>query len=89
MPLRLFNLGDLRDLSLDEQQPLYLYNGKKYVRHKFERVDIDSLYDLTTKRSYPINILHKGEWVHIDDTQDLKLNDYDPVGYGVLLYVRE
>lgn len=89
MSFRLFNLKDLRDLTIDKIIPLYIYNGQRYIKHYFERTELDYIFDRTTKTPHPIHVLHNGQWFHIDDASHLKLKDSDPVGYGVLLFVKQ
>lgn len=87
--MRLFTIRDLQHLSLDTKIPLYLKRGDKYVRHYFERTDIDYLYDRTVKNSYPIGVFHKNKWYHIDDASHMNLSLDDPVGInpGVFLHI--
>lgn len=98
-PPNIFTIKDLRDMKLDVPMPLFSFDGCHFVRHYFERTEIDYIYDRTIKRPYRIAVLHDGKWYDIDDASQINserqaklvfaqgnIKDTDPVGPGFLLY---
>lgn len=86
-PPDIFTIKDLRDMELDVPIPLFLFDGCHFVRHYFERSEIDYIYDRTIKRPYRIAVLHDGKWYDIDNAAEMdNIKDTDPVGPGFLLY---
>lgn len=86
-PPNIFTIKDLRDMKLDVPMPLFSFDGCHFVRHYFERTEIDYIYDRTIKRPYRIAVLHDGKWFDIDDASQINnIKDTDPVGPGFLLY---